>query len=249
MPPGKVVVLGLVTTKRGELEHKDDLKRRIEEASRHVPLDQLCLSPQCGFSSTVDGNDAHASTSRSRSCASSSRSPRRSGADARRESTATCCWSAACRPTRPRPRCAQASSSSATSSSRSRTARRGRGRRGSATSASGSTQPNPDVRARRGDRVADRHPAPRVRDADLQGARRAPTCAGTRGRGSTTRSSPTRRSARFATRASIPARAALPDRPAVPVERAERAQGRLRRGLRGRRAGARGPRRAASSSG
>ena len=57
VPPGKVVVLGLVTTKRGELERKDDLKRRIEEASRHVPLDQLCLSPQCGFSSTVDGND------------------------------------------------------------------------------------------------------------------------------------------------------------------------------------------------
>ena len=56
VPPGKVVVLGLVTTKRGELERKDDLKRRIEEASRHVPLDQLCLSPQCGFSSTVDGN-------------------------------------------------------------------------------------------------------------------------------------------------------------------------------------------------
>ena len=56
VPPGKVVVLGLVTTKRGELEQKDDLKRRIEEASRHVPLDQLCLSPQCGFSSTVDGN-------------------------------------------------------------------------------------------------------------------------------------------------------------------------------------------------
>jgi methionine synthase II (cobalamin-independent) len=57
VPPGKVVVLGLVTTKRGELERKDDLKRRIEEAPRHVPLDQLCLSPQCGFSSTVDGND------------------------------------------------------------------------------------------------------------------------------------------------------------------------------------------------
>jgi methionine synthase II (cobalamin-independent) len=56
VPPGKVVVLGLVTTKRGELERKDDLKRRIEEASQHVPLDQLCISPQCGFSSTVDGN-------------------------------------------------------------------------------------------------------------------------------------------------------------------------------------------------
>ena len=56
VPPGKQVVLGLVTTKRGELERKDDLKRRIEEAARFVPLDQLCLSPQCGFSSTVEGN-------------------------------------------------------------------------------------------------------------------------------------------------------------------------------------------------
>jgi 5-methyltetrahydropteroyltriglutamate--homocysteine methyltransferase len=56
VPPGKLVVLGLVTTKRGALESKDDLKRRIEEASRYVPLDQLCLSPQCGFSSTVEGN-------------------------------------------------------------------------------------------------------------------------------------------------------------------------------------------------
>lgn len=57
VPPGKKVVLGLVTTKRGALEDPDDLKRRIEEASRYVPLDQLCLSPQCGFSSTVDGNE------------------------------------------------------------------------------------------------------------------------------------------------------------------------------------------------
>jgi 5-methyltetrahydropteroyltriglutamate--homocysteine methyltransferase len=56
VPKGKHVVLGLVTTKRGELESKDDLKRRIEEASQHVDLDQLCLSPQCGFSSTVEGN-------------------------------------------------------------------------------------------------------------------------------------------------------------------------------------------------
>ena len=56
MPPGKLVVLGLVTTKRGELESKDDLKRRIEEASRFVPLEQLALSGQCGFSSTVEGN-------------------------------------------------------------------------------------------------------------------------------------------------------------------------------------------------
>ena len=56
VPPEKMVVLGLVTTKRGELEQKDELKRRVEEASRYVPLDQLCLSPQCGFSSTVEGN-------------------------------------------------------------------------------------------------------------------------------------------------------------------------------------------------
>ena len=56
LPKGKVVVLGLVTTKRGELESKDDLKRRIDEASAYAPLDQLCLSPQCGFSSTVEGN-------------------------------------------------------------------------------------------------------------------------------------------------------------------------------------------------
>ena len=56
MPPGKQVVLGLVTTKRGELESSDELKRRIEEASQYVDVDQLCLSPQCGFSSTVEGN-------------------------------------------------------------------------------------------------------------------------------------------------------------------------------------------------
>ena len=56
VPPGKMVVLGLVTTKRGELESKDMLKRRIDEAAKYVPLDQLCLSPQCGFSSTVEGN-------------------------------------------------------------------------------------------------------------------------------------------------------------------------------------------------
>ena len=52
----KRVVLGLVTSKRAALESKDELKRRIDEAARYVPLDQLCLSPQCGFSSTVDGN-------------------------------------------------------------------------------------------------------------------------------------------------------------------------------------------------
>jgi 5-methyltetrahydropteroyltriglutamate--homocysteine methyltransferase len=52
----KRVVLGLVTSKRPELESKDELKRRIDEAAKYVPLEQLCLSPQCGFSSTVDGN-------------------------------------------------------------------------------------------------------------------------------------------------------------------------------------------------
>jgi 5-methyltetrahydropteroyltriglutamate--homocysteine methyltransferase len=57
VPPGKTVVLGLVTTKLGQLESKDMLKRKIEEAARLVPLDQLCLSPQCGFSSTVHGNE------------------------------------------------------------------------------------------------------------------------------------------------------------------------------------------------
>ncbi len=57
VPPGKMVVLGLVTTKRPELESKDELKRRIDEAAKYVPLDQLCLSGQCGFSSTVEGNE------------------------------------------------------------------------------------------------------------------------------------------------------------------------------------------------
>jgi 5-methyltetrahydropteroyltriglutamate--homocysteine methyltransferase len=56
VPAGKMVVLGLVTTKSGALEDPDALKRRIDEASRYVPLDQLCLSPQCGFSSSVEGN-------------------------------------------------------------------------------------------------------------------------------------------------------------------------------------------------
>ena len=57
LPKGKTVVLGLVTTKFGAMESKDDLKRRIDEAARYAPLDQLALSPQCGFSSTVHGND------------------------------------------------------------------------------------------------------------------------------------------------------------------------------------------------
>jgi 5-methyltetrahydropteroyltriglutamate--homocysteine methyltransferase len=57
LPKGdRHVVLGLVTTKRGELESKDEIMRRIEEASKYAPIEQLCLSPQCGFSSTVEGN-------------------------------------------------------------------------------------------------------------------------------------------------------------------------------------------------
>jgi 5-methyltetrahydropteroyltriglutamate--homocysteine methyltransferase len=57
VPKGpKKIVLGLVTTKRPDLESKDELKRRIDEAAAYVPIEQLCLSPQCGFSSTVDGN-------------------------------------------------------------------------------------------------------------------------------------------------------------------------------------------------
>jgi 5-methyltetrahydropteroyltriglutamate--homocysteine methyltransferase len=51
------VVLGLVTSKVGTLERKDDLKRRLDKASRYLPLEQLCVSPQCGFSSTVEGNE------------------------------------------------------------------------------------------------------------------------------------------------------------------------------------------------
>jgi 5-methyltetrahydropteroyltriglutamate--homocysteine methyltransferase len=56
LPKGKTVVLGLVTSKSGRLEPKDELKRRIDEAAKYVPLDQLCLSPQCGFASTEEGN-------------------------------------------------------------------------------------------------------------------------------------------------------------------------------------------------
>jgi 5-methyltetrahydropteroyltriglutamate--homocysteine methyltransferase len=56
VPRGKTVVLGLVSSKRPELESIDELRRRIDEAARFVPLDQLALSPQCGFSSTVEGN-------------------------------------------------------------------------------------------------------------------------------------------------------------------------------------------------
>jgi len=56
VPKGKTVVLGLVTSKSGRLESKDALKRRIDEAAKFVPLEQLCLSPQCGFASTEEGN-------------------------------------------------------------------------------------------------------------------------------------------------------------------------------------------------
>jgi 5-methyltetrahydropteroyltriglutamate--homocysteine methyltransferase len=56
LPKGKTVVLGLVTSKTGELESKDTLKRRIEEAAKYAPLDQLAISPQCGFASTEEGN-------------------------------------------------------------------------------------------------------------------------------------------------------------------------------------------------
>jgi 5-methyltetrahydropteroyltriglutamate--homocysteine methyltransferase len=56
VPKGKMVVLGLVTSKRGSLETKDAIKRRIEHAAEFIDPDQLCLSPQCGFASTEEGN-------------------------------------------------------------------------------------------------------------------------------------------------------------------------------------------------
>jgi 5-methyltetrahydropteroyltriglutamate--homocysteine methyltransferase len=56
VPKGKTVVLGLVTSKKGALESKDDLKRRVNDAARYLDLEQLCLSPQCGFASTEEGN-------------------------------------------------------------------------------------------------------------------------------------------------------------------------------------------------
>jgi 5-methyltetrahydropteroyltriglutamate--homocysteine methyltransferase len=57
IPPNKTVVLGIVSSKLAELENPDDLRARIDEAAKYVPIDQLCLSPQCGFSSTVHGNN------------------------------------------------------------------------------------------------------------------------------------------------------------------------------------------------
>jgi 5-methyltetrahydropteroyltriglutamate--homocysteine methyltransferase len=56
LPKGRVAVLGLVTTKSGQLESRDEIKRRIEEAATYADLDELCLSPQCGFASTEEGN-------------------------------------------------------------------------------------------------------------------------------------------------------------------------------------------------
>jgi 5-methyltetrahydropteroyltriglutamate--homocysteine methyltransferase len=57
LPKGnKVVVVGVITSKSGALEKKDDIKRRLEEASKYAPLDQLAVSPQCGFASTEEGN-------------------------------------------------------------------------------------------------------------------------------------------------------------------------------------------------
>jgi 5-methyltetrahydropteroyltriglutamate--homocysteine methyltransferase len=56
VPKDKTVVLGLVTSKTGTLESKDEIKRRIDEAAKFVDIEQLCLSPQCGFASTEEGN-------------------------------------------------------------------------------------------------------------------------------------------------------------------------------------------------
>jgi len=56
VPRDKTVVLGLVTSKSGQLEAKDDIRRRITRAAKFIPLEQLCLSPQCGFASTEEGN-------------------------------------------------------------------------------------------------------------------------------------------------------------------------------------------------
>jgi len=56
LPKNKTVVVGLVTSKTGEMENKDQIKRRLEEASKYTDIEQLCLSPQCGFASTEEGN-------------------------------------------------------------------------------------------------------------------------------------------------------------------------------------------------
>ena len=57
VPANKTVVLGLVTSKVGDMETREDLMQRVEEAAKYMPIEQMCLSPQCGFSSTVHGND------------------------------------------------------------------------------------------------------------------------------------------------------------------------------------------------
>jgi 5-methyltetrahydropteroyltriglutamate--homocysteine methyltransferase len=62
VPKNKTVVLGLVTTKLDRMESKDDLKRRIDEAAKFMAVEQMCVSPQCGFSSTVHGNEIHVET-------------------------------------------------------------------------------------------------------------------------------------------------------------------------------------------
>ena len=82
VPKDKLVVLGLVTTKHGELESKDALKARLDEASAYVDLDQVCISPQCGFSSTSEGNSLSVDQEKAKLRCSSS-SPTRSGADLR----------------------------------------------------------------------------------------------------------------------------------------------------------------------
>jgi 5-methyltetrahydropteroyltriglutamate--homocysteine methyltransferase len=56
VPKGKTVVLGLITTKVGRVETVDELRRRIDEAARYIPIEQLALSPQCGFASSIMGN-------------------------------------------------------------------------------------------------------------------------------------------------------------------------------------------------
>ncbi len=56
LPKDRIVVLGLITTKSGQLESKDEIKRRVEAAAKYVDADRLCLSPQCGFASTEEGN-------------------------------------------------------------------------------------------------------------------------------------------------------------------------------------------------
>ena len=64
LPKGKIVVLGLVTTKFGQLESKDDAEAAHRRGAKYAPLEQLALSPQCGFSSTVHGNDIAADDQR-----------------------------------------------------------------------------------------------------------------------------------------------------------------------------------------